>query len=173
MFLKRAIRPGLERLNAKGLDPQRSRTIGHHFVAFASSSVTSMRVSPFTWRRHSKECGSTPCWALKNARIRPALSNPNPWFASLCGAAEASFGFVLKVPWRSTRGHHLVQPVADLVAADPVAAEGRSTVNFAFVFSLVIAGLAVVGVFIEIPMVSNYAFWFAIGAYIILASSRV
>ena len=45
--------------------------------------------------------------------------------------------------------------------------------NFAFVFSLVIAGLAVVGVFIEIPMVSNYAFWFAIGAYIILASSRV
>jgi hypothetical protein len=45
-----------------------------------------------------EECGSTPCRALKNARIRPALSNPNPWFASLCGAAEADFGFVLKVP---------------------------------------------------------------------------
>jgi hypothetical protein len=53
-----------------------------------------------------------------------------------------------------------------------VAAEGRSTVNLAFVFSLVVAGLAVVGVFIEIPLVSNYAFWFAIGAYVILASNR-
>jgi hypothetical protein len=28
-------------------------------------------------------------------------------------------------------------------------------------------GLAVVGVFIEIPFVSRYAFWFAIAAYII------
>jgi hypothetical protein len=52
------------------------------------------------------------------------------------------------------------------------AAEGSSTVNLAFVFSFLIAGLAVVGVFIDIPMVSNYAFWFAIAAYIILASSR-
>jgi hypothetical protein len=33
--------------------------------------------------------------------------------------------------------------------------------------------LAVVGVFIEIPLVSNYAFWFAIGAYIMLAGTRV
>ena len=44
--------------------------------------------------------------------------------------------------------------------------------NLAFVFSLFVAGLAVVGVFIEIPLVSNYAFWFAIGAYVILASNR-
>jgi uncharacterized protein (DUF983 family) len=43
-------------------------------------------------------------------------------------------------------------------------------VNLAFIFSLVLAGLAVVGVFIEIPMVSNYAFWFAIAAYVVLAS---
>jgi uncharacterized protein (DUF983 family) len=49
----------------------------------------------------------------------------------------------------------------------------EDSVNLAFVFSFVVAGLAVVGVFIEIPMVSNYAFWFAIGAYIILAGSRV
>jgi uncharacterized protein (DUF983 family) len=56
------------------------------------------------------------------------------------------------------------------VAADLAPAEGRSTVNLAFIFSLVLAGLAVVGVFIEIPMVSNYAFWFAIAAYVVLAS---
>jgi hypothetical protein len=31
--------------------------------------------------------------------------------------------------------------------------------------------LAVVGVFIEIPIVSDYAFWFAVGAYIMLAGS--
>jgi hypothetical protein len=46
-------------------------------------------------------------------------------------------------------------------------------VNFGFVLSLVLVILAVVGVFIEIPLVSNYAFWFAIGAYIMLAGSRI
>jgi hypothetical protein len=46
-------------------------------------------------------------------------------------------------------------------------------VNFGFVLSLVLVILAVVGVFIEIPVVSNYAFWFAIGAYIMLAGTRV
>jgi hypothetical protein len=51
-----------------------------------------------------------------------------------------------------------------------VAAEGRSTVNLTFVLSLLLAGLAVVGVFIEIPVVSNYAFWFAIAAWVMLAS---
>ena len=35
------------------------------------------------------------------------------------------------------------------------------------VLSLLLLGLAVVGVFIEIPFVSNYAFWFAIVAYIL------
>lgn len=45
--------------------------------------------------------------------------------------------------------------------------------NFGFVLSLVIVILAVLGVFIEIPLVSNYAFWFAIGAYILLAGSRI
>ena len=45
--------------------------------------------------------------------------------------------------------------------------------NFGFVLSLVLVILAVVGVVIEIPLVSNYAFWFAIGAYIMLAGTRV
>ena len=44
--------------------------------------------------------------------------------------------------------------------------------NFGLAFSLVLAGFAVVGVFIEIPFVSNYAFWIAIGAYVILAATR-
>ena len=48
MFLNRPWGPGLERLNENVLFSQRSRTIGHHFVAIASCSVTSMRVSPFT-----------------------------------------------------------------------------------------------------------------------------
>jgi hypothetical protein len=41
------------------------------------------------------------------------------------------------------------------------------------VASLVLVILAVVGVFIEIPLVSNYAFWFAVGAYILLAGTRI
>ncbi len=44
--------------------------------------------------------------------------------------------------------------------------------NFAFVLSLILAGLAVVSVFIWIPLISDYAFWFAVAAYIILAGSR-
>ena len=43
--------------------------------------------------------------------------------------------------------------------------------NFAVVVSLVLAILAVLGVFIEIPIVSDFAFWFAVGAYILLAGS--
>ena len=35
-----------------------------------------------------------------------------------------------------------------------------------------VAILAVPSVFIEIPIVSNYAFWFAIAAYVVLAGSR-
>jgi hypothetical protein len=46
-------------------------------------------------------------------------------------------------------------------------------VNFGFVLSLVLVILAVVGVFIQIPIVSDFAFWFAIGAYILLAGTRV
>jgi len=46
-------------------------------------------------------------------------------------------------------------------------------VNLAFVFSFIVVGLAIVGVFIEIPFVSHYAFWFAIAAYVILASHRL
>ena len=45
--------------------------------------------------------------------------------------------------------------------------------NMGFVVSLVVVILAVLGVFIEIPIVSNYAFWFAVGAYIMLAGTRV
>jgi hypothetical protein len=41
------------------------------------------------------------------------------------------------------------------------------------VASLVLIIAAVVGVFIEIPIVSNYAFWLAVAAYIMLAGTRV
>jgi hypothetical protein len=45
-------------------------------------------------------------------------------------------------------------------------------VNFGFVASLIVIIAAVLSVFIEIPIVSNYAFWFAVGAYIMLAGTR-
>jgi hypothetical protein len=44
-------------------------------------------------------------------------------------------------------------------------------VNFGFVASLLVIIIAVLSVFIEIPIVSNYAFWFAVGAYIMLAGT--
>jgi len=45
-------------------------------------------------------------------------------------------------------------------------------VNFVFVLSLLTVIVAVLSVFIEIPIVSNYAFWFAVGAYMMLAGTR-
>jgi hypothetical protein len=44
-------------------------------------------------------------------------------------------------------------------------------VSFGFVASLIIMILAVLSVFIEIQIVSHYAFWFVIGAYIMLAGT--
>ena len=44
--------------------------------------------------------------------------------------------------------------------------------NFLFVVSLLLVGFAIVGVFIEIPFFSNYAFWIVIAAYVMLAGSR-
>ena len=44
--------------------------------------------------------------------------------------------------------------------------------NFIFLLSLLTVILAVLSVFIEIPIVSNYAFWFAVGAYMMLAGTR-
>jgi hypothetical protein len=45
-------------------------------------------------------------------------------------------------------------------------------VNFGVIISLLVVILAVLSVFIVIPIVSNYAFWFAIAAYVVLAGSR-
>ena len=43
--------------------------------------------------------------------------------------------------------------------------------KFSFALSLVMVGFAVVGVFVFIPFVSNYAFWVVVAAFLILAGS--
>jgi hypothetical protein len=49
---------------------------------------------------------------------------------------------------------------------------GRSALNVVFTASLLLAALALVGVFIEIPFISNYAFWVLMAAYLMLAGRR-
>ena len=44
--------------------------------------------------------------------------------------------------------------------------------NFGFVVSLIVLIAGILSVFINIPIVSNYAFWFVVGAYVILAGTR-
>jgi hypothetical protein len=39
--------------------------------------------------------------------------------------------------------------------------------NFGRMASIVLATAAVVGVFVEIPIISNYAFWIFVGAYLV------
>jgi hypothetical protein len=43
--------------------------------------------------------------------------------------------------------------------------------RFGFIASLVIAILGIVGVFITIPIISDFAFWVIVVAYIVLAGS--
>jgi hypothetical protein len=49
---------------------------------------------------------------------------------------------------------------------------GESPLQMEFTISLLIALLALVSVFIEIPLVSNYAFWVLFGAYVLLAGRK-
>lgn len=49
---------------------------------------------------------------------------------------------------------------------------GESALHVEFTISLLIALLALVSVFIEIPFVSNYAFWVLLGAYVLLAGRK-
>ena len=42
-----------------------------------------------------------------------------------------------------------------------------------FILSLVLVVLAVVGVFVEIPFVSMYAFWIAVLAYVVLGLGNI
>jgi hypothetical protein len=44
--------------------------------------------------------------------------------------------------------------------------------NIWVIVSIAVVILAVVSVFIEVPIVSYYAFWFVIGGYLLLAGSR-
>jgi len=50
--------------------------------------------------------------------------------------------------------------------------QGKSALHLEFTISLLIALLALVSVFIEIPFVSNYAFWVLLGAYVLLAGRK-
>jgi hypothetical protein len=50
--------------------------------------------------------------------------------------------------------------------------QGKSALHLEFTISLLIAFLALVSVFIEIPFVSNYAFWVLLGAYLLLAGRK-
>ena len=45
--------------------------------------------------------------------------------------------------------------------------------HWGFIASLVIAILAIVSIFADIPIISNYAFWVAIAAYVVLAGSKL
>jgi hypothetical protein len=49
---------------------------------------------------------------------------------------------------------------------------GEYPLQMEFTISLLIALLALVSVFIEIPFVSNYAFWVLFGAYVLLAGRK-
>jgi hypothetical protein len=44
--------------------------------------------------------------------------------------------------------------------------------RFGFIASLIIAILGIIGVFVDIPIVSQYAFWVIVSAYILLAGLK-
>jgi len=48
---------------------------------------------------------------------------------------------------------------------------GVFLMRFGFIASMALLIAAVIGVFIYIPIISNYAFWFVVLAYLLLAGS--
>ena len=44
--------------------------------------------------------------------------------------------------------------------------------NFIFILSLALVIVSIVGIFASIPIISDYAFWFMVSAYIMLAGHR-
>ena len=58
-----------------------------------------------------------------------------------------------------------------LCAAGLCVKESGAQMRFGFIASFLMAILAIVSVFIDIPIVSQYAFWFVVGAYILLAGA--
>jgi len=61
------------------------------------------------------------------------------------------------------------------ILAQTSRAQGASSMFNIFsvhVISLLVAGLSVVAVFVYIPFVSDYAFWFMVAAYVMLAGYR-
>jgi hypothetical protein len=49
---------------------------------------------------------------------------------------------------------------------------GGLRMRLGFIVSFALVVLAIVSVFIDIPFVSDYAFWLTIAGYVILAGSR-
>jgi hypothetical protein len=47
----------------------------------------------------------------------------------------------------------------------------EAQMRFGFITSFLMAILAIVSVFIDIPIVSLYAFWFVVGAYVVLTGA--
>ena len=106
------------------------------------------------------------------------------WCSDASGHSRWNFQFVLLPSFDICDSHLAAHEAAKMPESEAllgalaeicvcfVAAKRRRIVNFGFALSLVLAGFAVVGVFIEIPFVSNYAFWIAIGAYVILAATQ-
>jgi hypothetical protein len=60
-------------------------------------------------------------------------------------------------------------PQGAVIYIDP---EPGVAMNWGFIVSFVLVVLGIVGVFIDIPFVSDYAYWFVIASYVILAGSR-
>ena len=59
-----------------------------------------------------------------------------------------------------------------MIYIDPVDVARGLWMRFGFIVSFVLVVLGIVSVFIDIPSVSDYAFWLVIAGYVILAGSR-
>jgi uncharacterized protein (DUF983 family) len=83
----------------------------------------------------------------------------------------------LKALFTCPNGSHgsyrdIFRPVVVRLHANTASVNWGHKMNFGFIASLVIAILGIVGVFIAIPIISDYAFWVVVVAYIVLAGTR-
>jgi hypothetical protein len=92
--------------------------------------------------------------------------------ASLVLLGLAIVGVFIEIPWVSNYAFWVA--VAAYFIRDWTYAQGAGRLLvWAGVISLFLLMLAAVGVFVDIPVVSNFAFWLAVVAYLIRVTTRI
>jgi hypothetical protein len=88
---------------------------------------------------------------------------------SLVMAEAAIVGLFVEIPILSSYAIWII--VAAYLLWIAISKWGKQRIKWQFMLTIVLTGAAIVGVFVPIPIVSDYVFWVMTGAYLIIVAS--